>query len=43
MTKDKAANINTNEINSRTKLNRADKYLQFKNNSLEELKQYLKE
>ena len=38
MTKDKAAKIITSEINSRAKLNRADKYLQLKNNSLEELK-----
>ena len=43
MTKYKAAKIITNEINSRAKLNRADKYLQLKNNSLEELKKYLKE
>jgi hypothetical protein len=38
MTKDKAAKIITNEINSRAKLNIADKYLQLKTNSLEELK-----
>ncbi len=43
MTKDKAAKIITNEINSRAKLNRADKCLQFKNNSLEEVKKKLKE
>ena len=42
MTKDKAAKIITNEINSRAKLNSADKYLQFKNNSLEELKTIFK-
>ena len=42
MTKDKAAKIITNEINSRAKLNTADKYLQFKNNSLEELKTIFK-
>ena len=42
MTKDKAAKIITNEINSRAKLNQADKYLQFKNNSLEELKTIFK-
>ncbi len=42
MTKDKAAKRITNEINSRAKLNRADKYLQFKNNSLEELKTIFK-
>ena len=38
MTKDKAAKIITNEINSRAKLNRANMYLQLKNKSLEELK-----
>ena len=43
MTKDKAAKIITNEINSRAKLNKADKYLQFKNNSLGELKTIFKE
>jgi vacuolar-type H+-ATPase subunit E/Vma4 len=42
MTKDKAAKIITNEINSRAKLNKADKYLQFKNNSLGELKTIFK-
>ena len=42
MTKDKAAKIITNEINTRAKLNRTDKYLQFKNNSLEELKTIFK-
>ena len=42
MTKDKAAKIITSEINSRAKLNRADKYLQLKNNSLEELKTIFK-
>jgi hypothetical protein len=41
MTKDKAAKIITNEINSRAKLNKADEYLQFKKNSLEELKTHL--
>jgi len=38
MTRDKAAKIITNEINSRAKLNRANMYLQLKNKSLEELK-----
>jgi vacuolar-type H+-ATPase subunit E/Vma4 len=42
MTKDKAAKIITEGINSRAKLNTADKYLQFKNNSLEELKTIFK-
>ena len=42
MPKDKAAKIITSEINSRAKLNRADKYLQLKNNSLEELKTIFK-
>jgi hypothetical protein len=42
MTKDKAAKIITNEINSRAKLNKADEYLQFKKNSLEELKTIFK-
>ncbi len=41
MTKDKAANIVTKEIKTRAKLNKADMYLQLKNNTLEELKQYL--
>ena len=40
--KDKAAKIITNEINSRAKLNKADEYLQFKKNSLEELKTIFK-
>ena len=38
MTRDQAAKIITNEINSRAKLNRANMYLQLKNKSLEELK-----
>jgi hypothetical protein len=38
MTKDKAAKIITNEINSGAKMNKADSYLQLKNNSLQELK-----
>ena len=42
MTKDKAAKIITKEINSRAKLNKADEYLQFKKNSLEELKTIFK-
>ena len=42
MTKDKAAKIITKGINSRAKLNRADIYLQLKNNSLEELKTIFK-
>ena len=33
MTKDKAANIITKEINTRAKLNEADMYLQLKNNT----------
>ncbi len=42
MTKDKAANIITKEINSRAKLNKADIYLKLKNNTLEELKEIFK-
>ena len=42
MTKDKAAKIITKEIDSRAKLNKADEYLQFKKNSLEELKTIFK-
>ena len=42
MTKDKAAKIITNEINSRAKLNSANMYLQLKNNSLGELKTIFK-
>ena len=38
MTKDKAAKVITKEINSRAKLNKEKIYVQFKNNSLEELK-----
>jgi hypothetical protein len=42
MNKDKAAKIITKEIDSRAKLNKADEYLQFKKNSLEERKTIFK-
>ncbi len=42
MTKDKAAKIITNEINSRAKLNRADSYLKKKNEieKIQKIKNY---
>ena len=40
MTKDKAANIITKEINTRAKLNKADMYLQLKIIHQKNLKQY---